>query len=109
MSNLNDNHFKILQNSGSITSSLFNFCIKNNIFKTKFLERGSVFVDEILSDENIKNEYSQLKKSLDPNINLQINRWRGNFSRSEWEENCLNNLHFLLERKKVFKNLLKNL
>jgi len=100
--NINVNYFELLKKSSSITSELFNILIQNQKFKKKFIKRAESLMTDMFSDQNISLEYNKLKNNLNPNIELQLNRWRGIQSKQKWEQNCMNNIEFLKNRKSIF-------
>ena len=103
-SNLQTNYFDKLRNSNSITAKLFKLLMLNDTYKKQFKLRVKTIVENDFSEKNIYFEYNSLKSKIEPDINQHINRWRGNFTESEWEDNCNNNLDFLLNRRQIFLN-----
>lgn len=100
--NVNVNYFDIIGKSNSVTANMFNFLIKNEEYKSYFKTTNKLFLETYLTEEKIREEYAELKNTLEPNIDDHINRWRGNFTKEEWLENCNDNLNFLLERNQIF-------
>ncbi len=100
--NINSNYFKFLKKSNSITAKLFNSLINNEGYKNYFKHTSYLFLQTYLTNSRINEDFAKLKNEIEPNIEFQMNRWRGNFTKLEWEENCKMNLDFLLNRKEVF-------
>jgi hypothetical protein len=100
--NVNINHIDKVKESQTITSKLFNVLLMNKKFKKSFIIRAKKILEANFSNKKILKVFNELKNKLEPNMNYQLNRWRGNLSIEEWNENCNNNLEFLLKRKGIF-------
>jgi len=107
--NVNVNYLHIVKQSNSATAKLFNFLLTNKNYKRQFKQKAIELTETNFSENNIKSEYLKLIQPLKSNIEFQINRWRDGFSRLEWEQNCDNNLKFLLNRRPIFLNQIEKL
>jgi len=99
--NTNINYFNILQSSESITAKLYKTLMKNTGFKEEFKLKAFKLI-EGFTNTKIEYEYDLLKHNFEREISHQTNRWRGNFSVTDWKKNCAKNLQFLLKRREIF-------
>jgi hypothetical protein len=107
--NVKDNYFNLLYQSNSYTAKLFKVLIKNDDFKTKF---KAVLQDDLIKmyqNNRVESTFNKLKNNLEKDIIWQTNRWRSNFTLSEWEKNCQANLSFLKNRKTIYKQQIDEL
>ena len=104
--NVNEDYFKVLKKSTSITADLFNCLIKNEDFKILFRANAQVMIEHLDGKEEI---FDLLKSELQNDIEAHTNRWRHNFSPEEWENNCNLNKEFLLNRAPIFIKQVQNL
>lgn len=107
--NINKNQFQEIKISNSIIGVLYNALMKHRKFKDKLKKRGQELLKTCLSAENIQSTYSRLFALYDPEIKLQINRWRFIQSKQEWVKDCEANVNFLLDRRTIFLEQLNNL
>jgi hypothetical protein len=107
--NVNYNYFNLLSQSNSYTAKLFKILIKNNKFKTKFKAKLQDDLIKMYENNRVETIFNQLKNCLEKEIIFQTNRWRSNFTLSEWEANCQANLSFLKDRKTIFKQQIDDL
>lgn len=105
-SNVNVNYFSKLTKSNSITAKLFNTLMRNINFKNELKLKS---IELIASLGDYDEVYNNLKIDIEQNIDWQINRWRGNFTESQWNDNCNLNLNFLKERKMIFLTQVEDL
>ncbi len=106
---VNQNMFSFLSDKTDVHSSLFNKLIEVEEFKRSYEQRVLELFESNLSNGNITSTYEELKSSIGPAMPQQIKRWRSIPSLSDWESNCKDNLNFLLERKTIYLNHLKEL
>lgn len=101
--------FEKLRSSPSVTGSLFNFLITQEQFKLLFEHRAEKILQTTLSPERIEQIYTETKSLYNAEIGRHVDRWRMIDSVEAWEENCSNNLSFLLNRPSFYRHQLKAL
>jgi hypothetical protein len=107
--NTEANIFDKLKVSGGAVPDLFNSLIEIEKFKEEFIDRSKYLIQNDLTDERIKSLYAELKSNYQADMDFQIRRWRMIDSLAEWEKNCEDNLHFLLNRKAIYLTQLETL
>ncbi|MBL4653508.1 MAG: CotH kinase family protein, partial [Flavobacteriales bacterium] len=66
---------------------LFRNLLKNEIFKTEFAQRFSVFVSTIFTPKNVLSKIEAFKQIYEPEIDRQIKKWGLIPSRQQWYQN----------------------
>lgn len=107
--NVNFNYFNLLNQSNSYTAKLFKVLMKNNDFKLTFKDVLQQDLKLMYQNNRIETTFNQLKNNIEKDIVWQTNRWRSNFTLSEWEVNCQANLDFFKHRKSIYKQQIDNL
>jgi len=100
--NVNTNLFDKLKNSNAVIGVFFTKLYTNAEFEKNFTSRCYDLVTFHLSDKNIQDCYRELKVIYQTEIKKHIGRWRMIKSVEEWENNCTENLNFLIQRKNIY-------
>lgn len=108
-SNLTINMFDKIKSTDSYTSNLFMSLLSHPEFNEKFKLRVEEILDNQLSEQNIKAVFQNIKETYAEEIDLQIRRWRMIPSMKNWENNCSKNLDFLLKRRSIYINHVREL
>jgi hypothetical protein len=106
--NVNSNLFETLQSSSSVTASLFNNLIVIDSFKNRFKLRVFYHLENTLNEVRLLGEFQKLQNNISSEIVIHSERWR-QFSFTEWEENCQENLSFLLNRSAIYSRQIEGL
>lgn len=106
---VNINIFDHIIATNSITSSLFTCLVKNKNYLSNFKKRGYELLGGILAEDNLSEVFYSTKRLYEPYIGIQIRRWRMIKSYERWDENCSDNLEFLLKRRQIFRSQIQNL
>lgn len=106
---VNENHLQHLYETNTITSKLYRAMLDSEKYKSRFFSRAEEMMNTTFSESNLKSEYLRSQELISNDMHWQISRWRTIRSLEVWQENCTNNLSFLLLRREVFINQLKML
>ena len=107
--NVHKNMFEELSNSITVLAVLWNRLLTNEGFVAAFKERAANNLDEFLSEDRIREVYELTKSEYSTEIENHIARWRVVGSVEKWEQNCQNNLQFLLDRRLIYLKQLEKL
>ncbi len=100
--NVNKNYFTVIQQSNTYTAKLYKILMKNERFKRDFKDRARTNLGLMYEDDRVPLIFNEIKTEVEQNIDWQVNRWRGNFSKKQWEENCQANYNFLMARQSKY-------
>ena len=74
---------------------LFRELVKNPLFVNEFLNRAQQLLNEYFLVDKMKEKTINIKETLIPSINKQINRWGMPLSYEQWEEDINKIINFL--------------
>ncbi|MCH2231885.1 MAG: CotH kinase family protein [Crocinitomicaceae bacterium] len=107
--NLSTDHFKRIKNSNTLCSNLFFQLLTHEKFKSKFIEQCHKIMENTFNDHNIETTFEKFINKYEPEIELQIKRWRITSSKEIWLGNIQENIYFLKKRKAFYKEHLGKL
>lgn len=107
--NIEVNLFEKLKKSEGVISTIFNALLLSDQFKNMFYDRAAEILECDFSTDRVSGLFEETKSRYNSAIEFQIRRWRMIDSREDWEQNCRNNLDFLLNRSVIYNKQVEDL
>ncbi|MEX1000908.1 MAG: CotH kinase family protein [Crocinitomicaceae bacterium] len=107
--NLQINILDKLKTNASVHAIIFQKLLTHKPFKDAFKKRCIKNMEKYFNENRITTIYRDLKQNYESEIPAHISRWRMIDSYRSWEQNCEQNLDFLLNRREVYKKQIEEL
>ena len=99
-------YFKILKESKSLLSVIFNSLMNDSFQKKYFLSVFQKLLDNELAEKNVLLQLKRFKMKIQPHIPAHIERWRSHNSEKDWESEIKTIENFLHARSEFLKQYL---
>ncbi len=107
-SGLNADLFVKLKKGKTVTSSVFNFLMKNQEYRAKFISRANELLTHELSSVYLNKKLYEYKEKYSADMDFQIARWQRPASMQHWSMVIEEFERFNVNRQKIYTNQLKS-